>query len=59
MAELCNLEEIFPVALGEGVHVHEVLALNFIGLPVVVEDVVPGGLLEFLLGEVGHPVFIL
>lgn len=58
VAQFCGLDEVAPVPLAEGVHVHKILPLDLVGLPGVSDDAVLGCLLEFLLGHVGDSVLV-
>ena len=58
MAQFCGLDEVAPVSLAKGVHIHQILPLDLVGLPGISDDTVLGCLLELLLGHVGDPVFV-
>jgi hypothetical protein len=59
MAKFRNFYEIFPVTLAQSVHIHKVLALYFICLPIVIKNIEPCSLLELFFSQIRHSMFIL
>ena len=58
VAQFGRLDEVTPVPLAKGVHVHQIFPLDLVGFPRICDYAVPGCLLELLLGHVGNSVLV-